>query len=39
MTDKLEELKKALEGLSPEALELIEKFAKLLKQLQEPKAY
>ncbi len=33
MPDKMEELKKALEGLSPEALKLAEKFVILLKRL------
>ncbi|MBA7657797.1 hypothetical protein ES703_65740 [subsurface metagenome] len=30
MTDKLAELMKALEGMSPEALKLVEEFAKFL---------
>ena len=35
MADKLAELEQALEGMSPEALELVEKFVKFLKRLQD----
>ena len=35
MADKLAELKQALEGMSPEALKLVEEFAKFLKRLQD----